>query len=79
MKKMKSQGEAHKLGDVKAAPSAKGSPHKDPSYGKISAQMVKEAPSAKKQALPLADAPQGVAGVNGGESIALPKPHSLKK
>ena len=79
MKKMKSQGDAHKLGDVKAAPSAKGSVHKDPAYGKISAQMVKEAPSTKKKALPLADAPPGVAGVNGGESIALPKPHSLKK
>lgn len=80
MKQMKHQGDMPvKLGDVKSAPSSKGSPHKDPSYDKISAQMVKEAPSAKKKALPLADAPQGVAGVNGGESIALPKSHTLKK
>lgn len=76
---MKKQGEAQKLGDVKAAPSAKGSVHKEPSYDKISAEMVKSAPSAKKKALPMADAPAGVAGVNGGQSIAMPKPHTLKK
>lgn len=79
MKKMKQQGEAHKLGDVKAAPSAKGSVHKEPAYEKVSSQMVKEAPSTKKKALPLADAPPGVAGVNGGQPIAMPKPHTLKK
>lgn len=79
MKDMKKQGDAHKLGDVKAAPSVKGSPHKEPPYDKVSAEMVKSAPSAKKRALPSADAPPGVAGVNGGQSIAMPKPHTLKK
>lgn len=80
MKKSKSQGDmpAPKA-DVRKAPSSKGSVHKDPSYEKISSEMVKKAPEHKKRAMPMADAPAGVAGVNGGQSMSLPKSHSLKK
>lgn len=80
MKDMKKQGDmpAPKA-DPKADLKTKGQKHKEPSYDKISAEMVKTAPSHKAKALPMADAPAGVAGVNGGTSVALPKPHTLKK
>lgn len=77
---MKHQGDmAAPKGDVTKAPDTKGAPHKDPSYGKISSEMVRTAPQHSKKALPLADAPPGVAGVNGGQPVPLPAPHTLKK
>lgn len=62
-----------------APPSSAGSPHKEPPYDKVSAEMAKDAPSAKKRALPQADAPEGTAGVNGGSPMALPTHLNEKK
>lgn len=79
-KDMKHQGDmqAPKL-DPKADLKHKGPQHKEPAFKQPSAEMVKSAPANKGNALPLADAPPGVAGVNGGDSMALPKPHTLRK
>lgn len=80
MKDMKKQGDmTAPKADPKADLKSKGQKHKEPSFGKISAEMVKSAPANKGHVLPLQDAPAGVAGVNGGESIPMPKPHTLKK
>ncbi len=78
-KDMKHQGDmpAPAL-DPKANLKSSGAKHKEPSMGKVSAEMVKSAPKNKGIALPLQDAPAGVAGVNGGESIPLPPPHTRK-
>jgi len=64
------------LGDVKAAPKTKPSmQHKEPQaqyqYPKNGEQSMKL--DHKKKALPQKDAPEGVKGVNEGESMPLPK------
>lgn len=64
--------------DPKADLKSSGAKHKEPSYGKVSSEMVRNAPKNKGQALPLQDAPAGVAGPNGGESLPLPPPHQHK-
>jgi hypothetical protein len=59
--------------DQSAAP--KNSPsmqHKEPSHP-VSSGDQSMAPDHKKKALPMQDAPEGVSGVNGGSSLAMPK------
>ena len=54
--------------DQSSPPQHKGKKHKDPSYAKEENAQSK-APDHKKKALPSADAPAGVAGVNGGSNM----------
>lgn len=67
--------------DQSAAPKTKpGMNHKEPAYAKEEGVQSK-APDHKKKALPLVDAPAGVAGVNGGSSMNVNEHYSnpLKK
>lgn len=66
--------------DPSAAPKVKpGMKHKEPAgpYGRPQGGRHEgeqsAAPSHKAKSLPSQDAPKGVKGVNGGESMALPK------
>jgi len=59
--------------DPSAAPATKPSmKHKEPSIPVMPGDQSM-APGSKKKALPMQDAPPGVAGVNGGSSMELPK------
>lgn len=83
--KLGSQGEskAAKSGDQSMAPATKPSmKHKEPSgpFSKPASGAKapefgdqSKAPDHKKKALPMQDAPPGVAGVNGGSPVAMPK------
>lgn len=70
---------AHGKLDPSSAPSNAGSPHKEPPYDKVSAEMAKDAPSNKKRSLPMADAPEGASSPNGGKPMELPKHLNEKK
>lgn len=73
--KLGSQGDskAAKSGDQSMAPQHKPSmKHKEPSLP-VKPGDQSMAPDTKKKGLPMQDAPPGVAGVNGGSSVALPK------
>jgi hypothetical protein len=59
--------------DPSKAPSHKGTPDKNPSYGKVADKEAKMAPEHKKRPLPTQEAPHGVSGPNGGSSYELPK------
>ena len=62
-----------KEGDQSMAPKNKPSmQHKEPSHA-VKPGDQSMAPAHKKAALPMQDAPPGVAGVNGGSSMALPQ------
>jgi hypothetical protein len=64
---------SHELGDVREAPESKPSMnHKEPAHA-VGAGDQSKAPSSKKAALPMQDAPEGVKGVNGGMPHALGK------
>ena len=65
--------------DQSAAPSTKGTPHKEPGYQKASDEMASQAPDSKKKALPTDAAPEGAASVNGGKPYELPKHLNEKK
>lgn len=62
--------------EAKMAPKTKPSmQHKEPA-GPFSSPKGGEqsmAPSHKKKALPMQDAPKGVSGVNGGSPVSMPK------
>lgn len=59
--------------DQSAAPKTKPSmQHKEPAHPVMPGDQSM-APSHKKAALPMQDAPPGVSGVNGGSAMSLPK------
>ncbi len=63
--------------DQSKAPKTKPSmQHKEPAHPVMPGDQSK-APEHKKAALPMQDAPPGVAGVNGGREVALPKAGGL--
>lgn len=73
--KLGSQGDAKpsKSGDQSMAPATKPSmQHKEPSRP-VKPGDQSMAPSHKKAALPMQDAPPGVASVNGGSACSMPK------
>jgi len=59
--------------DPSKAPSHKGSVHKEPVTMEAGEKQASMAPDTKKKSLPREDAPAGVAGVNGGSAMAMPK------
>lgn len=70
--KLGSQGEAHGMDQSKAPAHRPSMQHKEPSHP-VKPGDQSMAPSHKKAALPSQDAPPGVAGVNGGSPMSLPK------
>lgn len=73
MKAPRPPAHAAKPGDQSMAPAVKPSmQHREPNH-KVEAGDQSMSPSSKKSALPMQDAPPGVAGVNGGSSVAMPQ------
>lgn len=71
--KLPAQGAAHGMDQSKAPAHKPSMQHKEPSHP-VAAGDQSKAPSHRKAALPMQDAPAGASSVNGGSSMALPKP-----
>jgi hypothetical protein len=74
--KLGQRGEAHSMDQSKAPATKPSMQHKEPAHPVMPGDQSM-APAHRKAALPMQDAPPGVAGVNGGSSVALPKSGGL--
>lgn len=70
--KLAPQGQAHGMDQSKAPAHKPSMQHKEPAHPVMPGDQSM-APSHKKAALPMQDAPAGASGVNGGSSMSLPK------